>query len=801
MPAARILRDADGHAPSVDPPFRRFLWLPVPAFIILFLVAGRFDTGAAYEPRLLLPALNVAFLMTVSALVSWLAARSYLQIGSTAVLLVGCGMLAFGVSAGISGAAVFVRANRDVTVTAYNVGAFVAGLCCFIAAVLVGDPKRRPDLVPVSRRTIAVAYGAVLLFAIGTAIAAYRGHTPRFFVEGYGPTTIRQIVLGAAVAMFAAAALVFWVLDRRAPSTFVRWYSFGLLLIAIGLGGVSSQNALGSPIGWTGRAAQYVGAIYIAVGVFALRREGEAWGIPLDEILRETHVRYRALVDLNPDAILVHTAGRYVFANAAAGRLFGVASPDLLIGAEVLASVHPDSRAFVAGRIARAQAGTPSPLDELKIVRFDGTVADVEATGAQVTFHGRPAVQVVMRDIGRRKRIEAELREHADKLDEANRVKDQFLATLSHELRTPLTAIVGWAHMLSRGQLDESGSRRAVDAIYRNARAQQSLIDDVLDVSRIISGKLRFDVRPVAVEPSLEAAISSVAAAAAAKQIELSHDIDPDAIVLGDANRLQQILWNLLSNAVKFTEQGGRIHAAVKRTDGAVEISVRDSGMGIAPDVLPHVFERFWQADRKTTRRHGGLGLGLAIVRHLVELHGGTVTAESAGETHGATFTVQLPGGTALEAAPDPERDSPPPPFSPAVPEWVAPALSGLSAVVVDDQEDAREFVSSALRSFGVDVRAVATAEEAMQAVRSAPPHVLLSDIGMPGEDGYSLIRRIRALPRSEGGCIPAIALTAYGREADRTAALAAGYTRHLAKPVIASDLALAVASLVGPAN
>ncbi|MDQ3805555.1 MAG: PAS domain S-box protein [Acidobacteriota bacterium] len=382
--------------------------------------------------------------------------------------------------------------------------------------------------------------------------------------------------------------------------------------------------------------------------------------------------------------------------------------------------------------------------------------------------------------------------------EESNRLKDEFLATLSHELRTPLTAILGWSHMLRSGRLDEKTHATAVEIIERNARTQQQIVDDILDVSRVITGKLRLDAQPTDLRAVVEAATDTIRPAAAAKNIRLEALFDPGAgPVMGDAGRLQQVVWNLLANAVKFTPIGGEVRVRVERgAGGHVRLAVADNGIGIRPNFLPHVFDRFRQGDQSTTRAYGGVGLGLAIVRHLVELHGGTVKAESAGEGRGATFTIELPGlrmaddGRRNEeggAAGDVQSALRPPPSA---------LLSGLTVLVVDDEPDALDLIRVVLEQGGARVTTVGDAAGALAAFEAGRPDVLVADIGMPGEDGYQLIRRVRALGLERGGRVPAIALTAYARVEDRMQALRAGYQMHVPKPVELAELAAIVASL-----
>jgi PAS domain S-box-containing protein len=380
---------------------------------------------------------------------------------------------------------------------------------------------------------------------------------------------------------------------------------------------------------------------------------------------------------------------------------------------------------------------------------------------------------------------------------EANRIKDEFLATVSHELRTPLTAILGWARMLRADKLDEHNSTRALETIERNAKLQAQLIDDLLDVSRIITGKLRIDVKMVELFPIIDAAVNSIRPAAEAKNIRLQMVLDPGAnLILGDQNRLQQIIWNLLSNAIKFTPDGGRIQVQLERTNSYIEVSVTDTGKGIKPEFLPYVFDRFRQADSTSTRAQGGLGLGLAIVRHLVELHGGTVHADSPGEGKGATFTIRLP--LPVEQREEPrEPGRRPQSMSRTQQEWQM-KLDGLRVLVVDDEPDTREMLKAMLEQCDANVQAAGSAAEALQIMEWWQPDVLVSDISMPEEDGCELIRKVRALEPDRGGKVPAVALTAYARNEDRARVLSAGFQIHVPKPVEPAELTAVIASLAG---
>ena len=374
----------------------------------------------------------------------------------------------------------------------------------------------------------------------------------------------------------------------------------------------------------------------------------------------------------------------------------------------------------------------------------------------------------------------------------ANRIKDEFLATLSHELRTPLTSLLGWSSVLREARRDEKVLNQGLEAIDRNARVQAQLIDDLLDVSRIVSGKLNLDVRPLDITSVARAAINVVRPAADAKGIVLEYWAEAGlGAICADSARLHQIIWNLLSNAVKFTPSGGRIHVRVEQDGADVRFTVKDTGQGIDPEFLPRVFDRFRQADSSTTRSFGGLGLGLAIVRHLVELHGGTVSAQSDGVNKGATFSATFP---LLTDRTEPIAVA----QSGDVGTLEFRSLDGLRVLLVDDEPESREIISTVIMRTGAEVTACTTASEALTKLADWKPDVILSDIAMPDEDGYSFIGKVRSLPREKGGEIPAAALTAYARDVDRRQALAAGYQMHIAKPIGASQLVNIVARLAG---
>jgi PAS domain S-box-containing protein len=417
---------------------------------------------------------------------------------------------------------------------------------------------------------------------------------------------------------------------------------------------------------------------------------------------------------------------------------------------------------------------------------------------------GRRLLLSIAIDVTARKQGEEEREGLLLEANEANRLRDEFLATASHELRTPLTAVVGWSRLLRTGKLDPENRERALEAIERNANQQTKLIEDLLDISRIITGKLAIQSAPIEMAPVINDSVNTVRPAADAKNVTIQTRIDSQAgPVLGDANRLQQVVWNLLSNAVKFTPQGGQVVVALRSIDSHIEITVRDTGDGIGPEFLPYVFDRFRQADGKTTRQHGGLGLGLAIVRHLVELHGGTVKAQSEGEGRGSIFSFQLPllgigsspRGESSSAAVAPQDDTTSEKLSLECP----PKLDGVRVLIVDDDHDTRQMLNAVLSQCEAEVITAASASEALREIELQKPDVLVSDLGMPGRDGYELIKKVREMESERAAkATPALALTAYAKAEDRVRALASGYQVHLSKPVEPAEFVLVVANLVG---
>jgi len=464
---------------------------------------------------------------------------------------------------------------------------------------------------------------------------------------------------------------------------------------------------------------------------------------------------------------------------------------------------------FSAGRVCgwvymlnKSKAGEFSEADERLAATLATQVAIAYENATLYTDAQLHATKLQL-EIAERKQAEVQraemlVREQAARAEaeQANRTKDEFLATLSHELRTPLTAILGWSHLVRTGKLEPAQLTRALETIERNARSQSQLIDDLLDVSRIITGKLQIEPRAIDLGSIIEGAVEAVRPSFEAKSITLETKIDPDAVVMGDANRLQQVFWNLLSNAVKFTPESGMVRIEAKRIPPIVRVSVSDTGIGIKPEFLPFIFDRFRQADGSTTRVHGGLGLGLSIVKHLVQMHSGDVQVHSDGQDQGAVFSVEFPLASAASTPVSPNGSTKASELNP-VPAGFARILEGLRIVVVDDEADARELVRAILTGCGGEVNCCESAADAMKAIREWKPDLLVSDIGMPNEDGYSLIKKVRKL-RSKRSKLPAVALTAYATKEDKARALETGFQMHVAKPIEPETLVMSIASTVG---
>jgi PAS domain S-box-containing protein len=511
-----------------------------------------------------------------------------------------------------------------------------------------------------------------------------------------------------------------------------------------------------------------------------------------------------SIVASSDDAIVSKTLKGVILSwNPSAERIFGYTA-DEAIGQSIRLIIPPDRWPEEDEVLARIRRG--DRVDHFETIRRakDGRMLNISLTVSPVKDASGKIVGAskVARDITDRKRAEEERerllkseKEARQQAEEASRSKDEFLAVVSHELRSPLNAIAGWASLLLMRKLDGE-TRRAIETILRNAQQQTQLVADLLDVSRIVSGQLRLRIRSFDLISVINAAIEVVQPSADAKSIQIETILDPSAgPIAGDPDRMQQIFWNLLSNAVKFTQKGGRVQVRLQRVNSHIEVAVSDTGKGIDSRLLPFVFERFRQGDSSTTREYGGLGLGLAIVRHLVELHGGIVSAYSEGANRGSEFVVQLPMLVSTRTlASGEERVHP---SAGGTVSGGIPSLRGLRLLVADDEPDAREIIAAILAEGGAEIATASSAREALGLIGQWNPDLLISDIGMPGESGYDLIRKVRALPPGRGGQTPAVALTAYARPEDRLKVLSAGFQMHVPKPIEPIELATVVASLM----
>ncbi|MDB5324909.1 MAG: rpfC, partial [Phycisphaerales bacterium] len=531
-----------------------------------------------------------------------------------------------------------------------------------------------------------------------------------------------------------------------------------------------------------------------------------------EEAIRRSEQRLAAVVQTALDCVVgMDHEGHVIEWNPAAESTFGYTRAEA-IGQEMARLIIPAvfrdrHREGLARYLKTGDGPVLGQRLELAACRKDGTEFPVELSITRVLGDGPPVFTGYLRDISGRKQAEAEreqllLTERAarSQSERASRMKDEFLATLSHEIRTPLNAILGWSQIM-QSSADPADIANGLQVIERNARAQAQIIEDLLDMSRIISGKIRLDVQRLDLSAVVHTAIEALRPTADAKSLRLKSVIDPlqGVVVSGDISRLQQVLWNLLSNAIKFTPKGGRVQVLLERVNSHLEISVIDSGEGIEPEFLPYVFDRFRQADASTTRRHGGLGIGLSIVKQLVELHGGSIRVKSAGSGHGATFIVTLPL-IVVHAEPEgePERRHPRVLSAASRVPDACDDVKGLRVLVVDDEPDARALVKRLLEDCHAVVTTTGSVDEAIKLIEAMRFDVLVSDIGMPDEDGYALIRRVRLLGKDNGGDIPAIALTAYARAEDRVKAVSAGFQMHVAKPVEPVELVTMVAGAAG---
>jgi PAS domain S-box-containing protein len=544
------------------------------------------------------------------------------------------------------------------------------------------------------------------------------------------------------------------------------------------------------------------GSRFWASGIVTSVRDNNGELIGFSKVMRDMTERNRITEErdrffaLSMDMLcIVHLDGRFQRVNPAFPEVLGFSEEELL-AKSLFELIHPDDLADTLHAYEKMKAGYPTRFMENRLRCKDETYKWIAWSYFPVPEDG--LAFGVGRDMTERRRIDEVLRLRRVELENANRVKDEFLATMSHELRTPLTSILGWSRLLDSNQLSDKDKDRAVKVIQRNAEAQSKLIEDLLDVSRIITGKLKIEIQPVSFADIADSVINSLRPAFDAKQLKVEATIDPAAgPVLGDPARLQQIVTNLLSNAIKFTPSGGQIKVGVERLNAHVRLTITDTGVGIAAEHLPYIFERFRQVDSSNVRAHGGLGLGLAIVDYLVRQQGGSVTAQSGGIGHGATFTAEFPLTTSEVMSSD---------LAAVLDSGGAQVsfqsvdadqkLSNRRILLVEDDLDTQELLSTVLEQHGATVIAVESSAMALREIARTKPDLIISDIGMVGENGYELIRKIRALGAEEGGRVPAIALTAYAGVSDRRRALLAGFQTHLAKPVEPADLVAVILSL-----
>jgi PAS domain S-box-containing protein len=892
----------------------RFAWVPLPVLVLAMAAFWAADSATSYESALALLALNFFFSTVISLVIAVLAARTFLARGQPAVLMLGCAMTIWGASSLVAAIGEHVG-NYNITI--HNLGVCFSALSHLTGVLLLS--RSRPS-VRSTGEWLAFGYTGSLAGVGLIWMATLESWLPTFFIQGQGGTPLRTLVLMTAVTAFALAALALWLRQRRSPSEFFRWYALGLAMLSAGGAGLVLQHVHGGFLGWTSRATQYAGGLYMMIGAIAAVRESGAWELPLAAALEEARDQYELLFQSINDGVVLHpvaasgASGSLLRANDVLCRLLGYSHAEIhrltprdLFGADLpelptgtrayerwlvarngrriateistrvfshrgevmqlsiirdvtermratqslreseerlrLAQevtqvgtfewniqtgahrwtaelermhglapetfpgtreawerlVHPDDRKEAVRRFADA-IETGRFTHEWRVVWSDGTTRWL--AGRAVVFTddaGKPLRLLgVNIDITDRKAAETErdellrIAESARAEAEASSLaKDVFVATVSHELRTPLSPIIAWTTML-QGPMSSDGEqlRRGLATIERCARAEARIVDDLLDVSRITSGQLRIERQETPLGPVIHAAVDVIRPAADAKSIRLEAALEPDgSFVVGDPARLQQIVWNLLSNAVKFTPQGGHVRVGVDLTDRHVTIQVRDTGQGISAEFLPYVFDRFRQADGSVTRAHAGLGLGLAIVRHLVEAHGGSIRVESAGLGYGSVFTITLPrppSHTANEHAPLAQS---------AEASGAGRALIAARILVVDDDPNSNEVVAALLESCGADVQVADSVAAALDVLSRRNVEILVTDVGMPGADGYALLAAMRASPHGPAN-IPAVALTAYASADDRAGLLDAGFQAHIAKPFQPDDLVAAIARL-----
>jgi signal transduction histidine kinase len=747
-----------------------WVWVPAPLFLLAILVLAAADWREAYvaPPRLLF-SFQFTFMTLVSVAVVFLAARTFLVDGTRGLLLLACGALAWGLSGVVAGAV--SRGDVNTSVTIHN-------LCVWLAAVwhLMGVAlPARTNVPPVRRAWALVGGGSATLGVIALiAIAGANGWTPPFFLQGQGGTPVRQAVLGSAVAMFLVSAFLLPARTTPRLSPFHRWYALGMFLIAAGLFGVLVQAVHSSVLGWTGVGTQWLGSVYLLGAAFAAVRQSGRSSLSMAGQPPDTRLRYAvalvftfaggALARLfvrNLDPHIVYLALYPVVIVAA---LYGGRGPGLVSTALLVVGVD----IFWPGPVNSA-GGSDAAEWIARILFFAGSTGMVFVVDAmQAARAGRVRAEL---DVTAQKRVE-------EALKASHQAKDEFLAMLGHELRNPLGAIASATSLLNAAGGAEPTSARARAVIMRQVQLLSRLVDDLLDVSRVTSGKVTLVRQPIDLAELVRNAVGGWRFSGRLDRHQVSVDVVP---VWADADtaRVEQVVSNLVGNALKYTPPGGAVAIRVYADADAAVLQVQDTGAGIPPNVVDRMFDLFVQGERTIDRAQGGLGVGLTLVRALVEMHGGTVRGTSDGPDRGSTFTVRLPRTT---APPQTSERSPAPPGH----------RSPRTILVIEDNADAREMMRTQLMLEGHDLHEAADGDTGVSLATSLVPDVALIDVGLPVVDGYEVARRIRATPA--GKSILLIAVTGYGQAEDRRRALDAGFDAHLTKPVLPERLAEALA-------
>ncbi len=744
-------------------------WLAVPLLLAATVVLVAIDPEEPHEsPRLLL-GLNFVFLSLCSVLVADLMGRTFVIRGAPGLLFLLGGMIVWG-TGGVASAV--GAADSNVAVTIFNSCAWISAAAQLAGVAMLVAMRRRVRAAGV---WLPASYLLALTAVALVTISAHERWMPTFFVEGVGGTLLRQLVVGSSSIMFALAALLLRVAGARAESAFARWYAPALMLVALGLFGVMVPSFLGSWLAWVARGAQYLGGIYMVLAAWSALRDSRAWGASMELALRDTERRYDALFTSSLDAVLLSdAAGRLVAANPAACALFGRSEEEICrIGRAGLLAPGED-----LDELLRERQRTGGLRTEVQLVRADGSRFHAELSS--VVFDRRGRAFDIVRDVTDRKRSEEALRE-------ADRRKDHFLAVLSHELRNPLAPIRNGIHILRRAQPGSEPARRAEAVIDRQVDQLAHLVDDLLDVTRISRNLVQLQRRNVELNELVHRTAEDHRSLFQERGIRLEVETAPDPVYVdADPNRLAQVVGNLLQNAAKFTGQGGcaRVSVAAEPVAGRAFLRVADDGVGMTPEMLSRLFQPFMQADETLDRTRGGLGLGLALVKGLVELHGGTIRAHSAGPGTGAQLEVRLP----LAPAPAPVIQTAP---------AAAPRV-GRRILVIEDNADAAETLRQVLELQGHEVVGVAgTGPDGLERARSAHPEVVLCDIGLPLMDGYAVARAFRADEDLKATRL--VALSGYAQPEDLRRAVDAGFDGHMAKPPDLDELERLLAGLPTP--